>query len=113
MKGYEDSKYYEILEATLDELDEGKITRDEMDERMLNALDEELRNPKKYGLWLLDHFSGTVDAMLEAEIDDPEEFRHLGVIARKEIGIFKKNGFFWQANQMRELLNEAEANYAF
>lgn len=98
--GYKDSKFYDRQREVVELWENGSITPSERDERILKALEHELRHPELYGTWLLGHFNSTAEFMNENVYWIEDYFDQFGEdplgsmikMARREIEIFEKNG---------------------
>ncbi len=96
--GYKDSKFYDRQREVVELWENGSITPSDRDERILKALEHELRHPELYGTWLLSHFNSTAEFMNENVYWIEDYFNQFGEdplasmveVANREIEIFEK-----------------------
>lgn len=98
--GYEASVYYQKQEKLVDMHFDHKITEDELDEKLLEALEEELAHPEIYGTWLVYHYNSAAETLADGECDG-EIAEKLNKIAQREAEIFEKYGYKNVADRIR------------
>ena len=91
--------FWERVSEIAERMCNGEITQKQYCEMTVELLDEFLARHDDHADWLAIHYGGISDYLLEASYNDPAVFKDservemLIAEARKEIEVFRKNGY--------------------
>ena len=107
--GYAESKFYDRLDELAGQMLKGEITQEQLDEKSLEFLDEELGWPNGGGDWLAGHFGSSAEMLHEGFVDPdvcsmPADY--MIDQAKKEIAVLRKHGYDTEADYIERLISE-------